>query len=399
MVLSVLPSKSLAGNVFARHSLKTLADPRELTEVFDAESIEKSIPITNFTMAQLIPLYQVPSVVPSENSRVVKIAIIIAFHYPEIQQDLDVFWKSEQNFGPSSQAPKINVYTFEGATVNNDWNMEECLDVQTIASLNPCAEIWIIEAKTNSVPDLVDAINYANNVVNADIVSMSIGVDDSEFISKFNYIFNNPNPNDPNNYKCFVSASGDTNNVAWPPISPSVVGVGGTSLMWRPTSANPFNRIEYTWDKAGSGYSQFVSKPYYQNNVNNTTQRCTPDVSMIANPKTGFFIYFKGTWTAVGGTSLSAPFFAGVLSIANQMRFNLNKAPLTSVYNENNIYPLNIQHIMYNIIYPNETLYKQCFTDIVKGIDGQFIAKPGYDIATGLGSPNAAKFCAFLSSL
>jgi len=399
MVLTVIPQEAKVEQQFASFTYKVLANPTEIQEALYLENIEKSIPISNFTMSQLIPLYQVPSVVPSENSRIVKIAIIAGFHYPEIQEDLDVFWKSEQNFGPSSQAPKINIYTFEGATVNSDWNMEECLDVQTIASLNPYAEIWIVEAKSNSVPDLIDAINYANLVINADVISMSIGVDDSEFISNFNCIFNNPNPNDPSNYKCFVSSSGDTNNVAWPPISQSVVGVGGTSLMWRPTRTNPFNRLEYTWDKAGSGYSQFVSKPYYQNNVNNTTQRCTPDVSMIANPKTGFFIYFKGNWAAVGGTSLSAPFFAGFLSISNQMRFNLNKLPLTSVYNENNIYPLNIQHIMYNIIYPNETLYKECFTDIVKGIDGQFIAKPGYDIATGLGSPNAAKFCAFLSSL
>lgn len=169
--------------------------------------------------------------------------------------------------------------------------------------------------------------------------------------------------------------------------------------MWRPTNANPFNRLEYTWDKAGSGYSQFVSKPSYQNDVNNTTQRCTPDVSMIANPKTGFFIYFKGNWSAVGGTSLSAPFFAGVLGIANQMRFNLNKNPLTTVYSENDTYPLFIQDIMYNVIYNDETLYKQCFTDIIKGIDGEFVATPGYDIATGLGSPNALNFCTFLANL
>jgi len=399
MVLTVIPQEAKVEQQFASFTYKVLANPTEIQEALYLENIEKSIPISNFTMSQLIPLYQVPSVVPSENSRIVKIAIIAGFHYPEIQEDLNVFWKSEQNFGPSSQAPKINIYTFEGATVNSHWNMEECLDVQTIASLNPCAEIWIVEAKSNSIPDLIDAINYANIVINADVISMSIGVDDSEFISKFNYIFNNPNPNDPSNYKCFVSSSGDTNNVAWPPISPSVVGVGGTSLMWRPTSTNPFNRLEYTWDKAGSGYSQFVSKPYYQNNVNNTTQRCTPDVSMIASPKTGFFIYFKGNWAAVGGTSLSAPFFAGVLGIANQMRFNLNKNPLTTVYSENNTYPLFIQDIMYNIIYPNETLYKQCFTDIIKGIDGEFVAKPGYDIATGLGSPNVSNFCTFLATL
>src|SRR5206468_813193 len=79
---------------------------------------------------------------------------------------------------------------------------------------------------------------------------------------------------------------------------------------------------------SGGGISTRETQPSYQNGVvtQSTTQRTTPDVSMVANPSTGVSVYdsydFGNTapWTVVGGTSLSAPAFAGLVAVANQGR-------------------------------------------------------------------------------
>ena len=367
-------------------------------------SIDPTISQTNFTAKQLIKLYNIPTVTKSTpNTRQVVIAIIIAYHCPTIQNDLNTYWQSTLNFGPSSIAPTVNVYTFPDTPVNTSWNIEECLDVQIVATANPNAKIWVVEAKSESNVDLNNAIIYATNIINADIISCSWGCDDTQMLISDNNVFINPKSS--SNYKCFCVSSGDNNSVCWPSVLSNVISVGGSSLIWDPTPSNNTSRIEFTWPDAGCGYSTSVSKPSYQNNVNTNLYRATPDISLIANPLTGVTIYSNGEWYSVGGTSLSCPLFAGILSLATQMRFNLRKTPLTSIYTEtptvNNIPakipPTNIQNFLYNTIYNSPSLKSSCLTDINIGSDGIYLAKTGYDIATGLGSPNATNLCKALA--
>lgn len=122
---------------------------------------------------------------------------------------------------------------------------------------------------------------------------------------------------------------------------------------------------------------------------------------MVANSSTGVNIVYNGKWNRIGGTSVSCPLLAGIVSLANQQRFNSGKSPLTSVYTQTpttNVTPTtipsaNIQNYLYNTIYTNKQLYSSCFTDITKLRDGIYSACSGYDIATGLGSPNATNLC------
>jgi hypothetical protein len=153
---------------------------------------------------------------------------------------------------------------------------------------------------------------------------------------------------------------------------------------------------------------------------------------MTSNASIGsILIYYNGNWNSVGGTSVSCPFFASILSLANQQIFNNNYSetsnktnviykPLSSVLGSSSI---NIQTALYNLLYPPSTVFNspysyntslythnKCFnTNITNsdlGSSGQgtsltnFTNTPGlFNIATGLGSPNAKILIDYLSSL
>jgi len=358
-------------------------------------------PSIGFNGIQLLSLYNIPSIKPillsnNKMAKKVKIAIIIAYTYPKLKDDLYNYWTSPSNFGPNSTPPNVMVYTMPGATVNSGWSSESCLDLQIICTINPNADICVVEAKSNSVKDLLAAVNYAENVIRADVLSMSWGGNDSASFSSYSSSFSNQNI-------CYCAASGDTNYVSWPAVSSNCIAVGGTTLLWTPTNVSPTSRTEFTWPSAGCGYSKSVLKPAYQNAVNtNSNYRCIPDLSLVSNPTSGVHIVYNGKWDCIGGTSAAAPIFAAMLSIANQQRFNSGKSPLTTVYPKSQVPSNSVQKCLYN---PN--LYNSMFTDVVigtcVGTDGntqkKFSAVKNFDPATGLGSPNCAAMCNNLFNL
>lgn len=358
-------------------------------------------PSIGFNGIQLSSLYNVPSIKPKTLSdgkmaKKVKIAIIIAYTYPKLKEDLYQYWTSPSNFGPNSTPPNVTVYTMPGATINNGWSSESCLDLQIICTINPNADIYVVEAKTSSTKDMLAAVKYAESNICVDVISMSWGANDSTNFSSYSSSFSNPNI-------CYCAASGDTNYVSWPAVSSNCIAVGGTTLLWTPSDVSPTSRTEFTWPSAGCGYSKSVLKPAYQNIVNTTSNyRCIPDLSLVSNPTSGIHIVYNGKWDCIGGTSASAPMFAAMLSIANQQRFNSGKPALTTVYPKINVPSNNVQQCLYN---PN--LYNSMFTDVVigtcVGTDGnsqkKFSALQNFDPATGLGSPNCVAMCNNLFNL
>jgi subtilase family serine protease len=355
-----------------------------------------NIPSTTYYGSNLLYIYNIPKILPANNkTRKVKIAVIIAYHSKNLISDLNTYWRSYSNFGPFSKPPNINVYTFPGSTINDGWTVEACLDIQMIATINPNAEIWIVEAISASSSDLYNALVYARDKLNVDVISMSWGSGENDGTKNDQLFFTNPS--DANYAKCYCASSGDNNYVCWPAVSSNVVGVGGTSVVWSPQTSNLLNHIEYTWSSAGCGFSKYVDKPQYQQNVNvNNSKRAIPDISLIANPTTGVQIVCNGKWYTIGGTSLSCPIFAGILSLANQQRFNVGKKPLTTVNSSNLV--TNVQNALYNTIYQNTNNKNNCLTDVTQGTDGVYQAQVGYDIATGLGTPNAKNICNVLTN-
>ena len=86
-----------------------------------------------------------------------------------------------------------------------------------------------------------------------------------------------------------------------------------------------------TSGEAAAGHSAYEPKPSWQTTYGSinggvlgaTTKRTGPDISLLADPITGVYIYdpANGGWEAgVGGTSLSSPLFAGLIADADGMR-------------------------------------------------------------------------------
>lgn len=352
-----------------------------------------------FNGSQIVSLYNIPSIKPATvNTSKTTIAIVVAYTYPNLLNDLNIYWTNNINYGPDSIPPKVNIYTTPGATQNVGWGQEECLDVQLVCTVNPNANIWVVEAKTANISDMIVAVNYATQVIKADVVSMSWGNTDSIYNNAYNTSFSNPSVT-------YCAATGDNNSVCWPAVQSNCLAVGGTSLLWTPNSSS-VQRTEYTWNGAGCGYSRTIPQPSYQKLVSTIAHiyRVVPDISLIANPVTSVYTVYDGSWFSVGGTSVSTPIMAGIISIANQQRFNQNKSALTSVFPNAN----NIQNYLYNTILSSPTKYKNDFNDVVIGTGigstsssglTTYTSKIGFDITTGLGSPNATNLCNDLETI
>ncbi len=159
---------------------------------------------------------------------------------------------------------------------------------------------------------------------------------------------------------------------------PSVIGVGGTSLRLNPAGAVT---SETGWTGSGGGASRFFARPVWQTGkgVPAGTQRLVPDVSSAADPNTGAFLIFHGKPIQIGGTSWSAPVWAGFCALMNEARKNAGKPLLTFL---------------------NPFLYKllgtPAFRDITSGSNGAFHCGPGYDQVTGIGVPNVKELIARL---
>jgi kumamolisin len=157
---------------------------------------------------------------------------------------------------------------------------------------------------------------------------------------------------------------------------PVVIGVGGTSL----TLNNGGNvTSEIGWTAGGGGISTFFDRPAWQTGpgVPAGTKRLVPDVSLVADPQTGALIFFQGQVQQIGGTSWSAPTWAGFCALMNSARSQGGKQPLGFL--NPMIYPL---------------IGTSSFRDITVGSNDnklpstQYNAGPGYDLVTGIGVPN-----------
>jgi kumamolisin len=159
---------------------------------------------------------------------------------------------------------------------------------------------------------------------------------------------------------------------------PCAVGVGGTSLTLKSTGQV---QAERGWVSGGGGKSVLFPRPAWQKGtgVPGGSERFVPDVSLAADPNEGAFLVFNGKPIQIGGTSWSAPTWAGLCALINEARHKAGKPPLPFV--NPLIYPL---------------LGGPCFRDIVIGSNGAYHAGPGYDMVTGIGVPSVKDLIAQL---
>ncbi|HZY32775.1 MAG TPA: protease pro-enzyme activation domain-containing protein [Rhodanobacter sp.] len=145
-----------------------------------------------------------------------------------------------------------------------------------------------------------------------------------------------------------------------PASSPYVVAVGGTTLNASTTTYTS----ETAWSGGGGSVSKFEPKPTWQAGVLSGSFRGVPDIAFDGDPNSGAKIIVNGASTQVGGTSLSAPLFAGAWARLLATHPSLGFAAP----------------------YLYQTLTAADYHDVTSGSNGGETATVGWDLTTGFGS-------------
>jgi subtilase family serine protease len=246
------------------------------------------------------------------------IAVIEAFHDPYITSDLNTF---DQTYGLPN--PTLTVDNLAGNQSDGGWALEESLDVEWAHAVAPGANILVVEASSQSLKGLITAVNMARNTPGVVAVSMSWGFTEFRQEAANNSTFSTPAGHTGITFLASSGDSGSQGGAEWPAAAPSVIAVGGTSLF---VGSSGQYQFELAWTGSSGGYSKFEVEPAYQRSVQNTGKRSSPDVSFDGDPDTGVSVYEtslrtgQGSWQVVGGTSLGAPAWAGIIAIADQGR-------------------------------------------------------------------------------
>jgi hypothetical protein len=158
-----------------------------------------------------------------------------------------------------------------------------------------------------------------------------------------------------------------------PASDPNVTAVGGTSLYLNGSSGAVTS--ESAWFDGGGGSSQIFGRPVWQIGIGMPagTKRLVPDVALVADPNTGGYLVLNGSIYIVGGTSWSAPSWAGICARINQVRTDAAAPPVGLLGPK--IYPL---------------LGTSSLRDITAGSNGPngiYNAGTGFDLCTGIGVP------------
>lgn len=355
------------------------------------ESLEPRRLLSSFTPSQIETAYGFNQITfdggsVTGNGAAQTIALIEVDNDTTLNTDLSTF---DSTFGLPAP-PSLSIVGETGGAppstpVVGDEGYETALDVEWAHALAPAANILVVEANSAGDADLDSAVTEAKSVSGVSVVSISYTRPEFDSDNGLRGLYNTAK-GAPG--ITFVSAAGDYAETMHPAASPNVVGVGGTSLTLNPD--NTYNS-ETVWNNSsgttGGGPSSVFSEPAYQEGVQQSGARETPDVAFDADPDTGLDIYFDGSYYAIGGTSAGAPAWAALFAIADQGRALNDLGPLSS----------NTQTLQMLYALANTPYYNQAFNDITAGSNGYYSAQTGYDEVTGLGSPKAGFLAQYLA--
>jgi len=391
------------------------------------------------------------------------IVIVDAYGSPTIVDDANTY--SALNGLPALTSSNFQIYTAGGTSTCTppegcsapDWYPETTLDVETAHAVAPGANIVLIETTDNTDTNLDIGILYAAENLLGNVISNSYGGPE---VPPYNDPTDSTAENTVNELAAALGISanfstgddGDFYNfigftaVSMPASSPYATAVGGTSLFlnhdqtmnfqtgWglnetriADPSPNPpvVPPLEFGFIfGSGGGTSVLWSKPSFQKSLKGKWRKL-PDISMDADPETGFEIIITpdavpGDQQYVevyGGTSLSCPMFSGVWAIANQAAgMPLGQAatyvydlPPDALYDVTDLSsPYNVSGIIFNpfptfetadaLVQPLENtrnfisaLFNSASStrwDIFTfGTDSSLTTGPGWDNVTGVGTP------------
>ncbi|MBV8147795.1 MAG: S53 family peptidase [Candidatus Eremiobacteraeota bacterium] len=282
-------------------------------------------------------------------------------------------------------------------------NGEVTADVETIAGLSPGANILVYRIQSLVDRVVLDAYNYAVAKHEGSVVNSSFA--NCETLSDaFDRGVEQSAVNGSAIGMTFVAGSGDwgpecpdtqlsngnfIRGVNVPAAAPHVSAVGGTEAQPEPVSNEVWNICAShlsTYCTAGGGVSHVWKIPSYQKGVAGSpasrTRRNVPDISF---PAFNAFGYYEGRYGYVWGTSMSSPMFVALLVQAEEAcktKFGAVNATTYAVVADHAKGAM-----MVDVTSGNNT-----YSSAIPGYN----AKPGYDDASGLGSPKGFDYAAAL---
>jgi kumamolisin len=280
---------------------------------------------------------------------------------------------------------------------------EVTLDIELMIAVAPGASKIVVYEGPNSGSGVVDTYNRIASDNAAKEISTSWGLAEGSTGAATRNAENTAFQQMAAQGQSIYAASGDSGaydngsslSVDDPASQPYMVGVGGTRLTT--SGAGGAWSSETTWNGGstsksggGGGISTVWSMPSWQSGVvssaskGSTTMRNVPDVSLDADPYSGYSVYF-GSWQIYGGTSCAAPLWAAYTALVNQRRAANGTSPLG--FANPAIYQVG-----------KGGRYTTDFHDIADGSTNLYYpAVTGYDDATGWGTFNGANLLADLA--
>ncbi|MEA2623689.1 MAG: hypothetical protein QOH61_2599 [Chloroflexota bacterium] len=181
-------------------------------------------------------------------------------------------------------------------------------------------------------------------------------------------------------------------SVDWPSANPNLMSVGGTFLSVRQDGTY---HSESAWEGAasswatGGGVSTDYDRPVWQQGLGidpATIRRLVPDIAGPADPEAGLLIRSSTPagsfpWSAGGGTSQAAPFWAGLTVLVRQLAEE--QGVLRTIDGRQRLGFLG--PVLYELAASPEG--PGLFHDILAGGNLGESAATGWDTSTGLGSP------------
>jgi subtilase family serine protease len=398
---------------------------------------EKKFRIACYLPKQIQRAYRLPALFrKGVDGKGQTIVIVDSFGSPTVRHDLTVFdAKAGLPAPPSLQViqPAGKVPPYRPTSSRVGWAGETDLDVEYAHTMAPGARILLVETPTSEnegttgFPAIVRAEEYVVSHHLGEVISQSFSATEQTFPSRNSLTALRGAYVDAARHGVTVlAASGDSGAAdvkvnqatyyrhpvtSWPDSDPLVTGVGGTRLQL--TAAGRRTRPATVWNDTfnaatnmfivgtrgpnplagGGGKSVIFGRPGYQDGVRSVvgSRRGVPDISMsgACNGAADMYQSFQGQaagWYPSCGTSEATPEFAGIVALADQVAGR----------------PLGMIN---PILYRMSARHLPGIVDVVSGSNAVslrqggklrtvrgFRARPGYDLASGVGTVNAPLF-------
>jgi subtilase family serine protease len=385
-----------------------------------------------YSPAQLRTAYDLrPLLSGGIDGRGTTIVIIESVGSPTIRSDLRTF---DRAFG-LPPPPQLSVYRPAGRIARfrpgnasmAGWASESTLDVEWSHAFAPRARIVLLETPVNEtygyhgMPQMMAAIRWAVAHKIGDVISMSFGAAEPSFrhasaILRLRAALVAATRRGLG----LVSATGDSGATepfrslrdffpfragSWPSTDPLVLAAGGTTV--RLGAGGDRLAPDIVWHErfagTGGGRSTVFGRPSYEDPFAPIVgdHRGVPDLSMSASSSDGEDVYasFLGHggpgWMNIGGTSIATVELAGVIADADQVAGHPIADLPAKVYALSAASPNGIVDVT-----RGTNTFGPLHDRHGKRIDVRgFTAGPGYDLASGLGTIDAAAFVPALARI